>query len=318
MDGGGGAYVGGGHRMAKKVLIVETGGPRLDAFLAGRLTGFTRVFLKGLIEAGHVTVDGARSDPDERVVEGQRIRVELPQSAGGEDFEDWVIFEDKRLLVLHKPAGLLMHPLGSSWLVSPEAARAEVETNLAALLQIHRPAILKAGTPRCGIVHRLDRPTSGALVVAKDPETYAAMTGAFKEREVDKTYRAIARGVLAGASRVQAPIGRAPGHRRIVVTSLGKPAETAFKVLSKKKAATLVEARPLTGRTHQIRAHLAFLGHPVAGDPEFDPRRGGAPMPPRMMLHAYRIAFVHPASGRPAEFTAEPPKDFVDFWKSLK
>jgi 23S rRNA pseudouridine1911/1915/1917 synthase len=220
-------------------------------------------------------------------------------------------------MVLHKPSGLLMHPLGSSWLTSPEAARAEPITNLAALLQVHRPAILKAGTPRCGIVHRLDRATSGALVVAKDPETYTAMTEAFKEREIDKTYRAIARGVLAGASHVDAPIGRAPGHRRIVVTGLGKPAETSFKAIAKKKTATLIEAKPLTGRTHQIRAHLAYLGHPVAGDPEFDTRSADIKVPPRMMLHAYRIAFIHPASGRPAEFTAEPPADFTAFWKSL-
>jgi 23S rRNA pseudouridine1911/1915/1917 synthase len=210
-----------------------------------------------------------------------------------------------------------MHPLGSSWLTSPEAARAEPEPNLAALLQVHRPAILKAGTPRCGIVHRLDRPTSGVLLVAKDPETHAALCADFEARAMDKTYRAVARGELKAGARVQAPVGRAPGSRRVVVTSLGKSAETAFKAVSKKKAATLVEAKPLTGRTHQIRAHLAFIGHPVMGDPEFDKPAAGQPVAPRLMLHAYRIAFEHPASGRPAMFTAEPPKDFASFWKSL-
>lgn len=303
----------------RKTLLVETGGPRLDAFLAKNLTGYTRVFLKGLVEAGRVTVDGERRDADDRVAEGERIWVELPEHEGllGADFESWVIFEDKRLFVLNKPSGLLMHPLGSSWLKTPEAARAESTENLAALIQVHRPAIVKAGTPRCGIVHRLDRMTSGVLVVAKDPETYEALCAAFKAREMDKTYRAIARGALAGSSRVQAPIGREPGQRRIVVTSLGKPAETGFKAVSKKKTATLVEAKPLTGRTHQIRAHLAFLGHPVAGDPEFDKRAEGVPVPPRMMLHAYQLMFEHPASGRPAQFFAEPPKDFAAFWKSL-
>ena len=303
----------------KKTMLVETGGPRLDAFLARKMTGYTRVFLKGLIERGHVTVDGRRRDADERVAEGERVRVELPslQPVPGADFESWVLFEDRRLFVMNKPSGLLMHPLGSSWLATPEAARAESTENLAALIQVHRPAIVKAGTPRCGIVHRLDRPTSSVLVVAKDPETYAALCAAFQAREMGKTYRAIARGVLAGSARVQAPIGREPGLRRIVVTSLGKPAETGFKVLSKKKSATLVEAEPLTGRTHQIRAHLAYLGHPVAGDPEFDKRAGGGPAPPRMMLHAYRLSFEHPASGRLARFCAEPPKDFAAFWKSL-
>jgi len=302
----------------KKILKVESGGARLDAFLAKNLEGFTRVFLKGLVEAGHVTIDGERRDPDDRVESGDRVVVDLPELETSSDFESWILYEDKRLFVMNKPSGLLMHPLGESWLTNPEAARAETVENLAALIQVHRPAVLKAGTPRCGIVHRLDRLTSGVLVVAKDPETYAALTAAFKAREMDKTYRAIARGAMKGSSRVQAPIGREPGHRRIVVTGLGKTAETGFKILSKKKTATLVEAKPLTGRTHQIRAHLAFLGHPVAGDPEFDVRDAKTLVPPRMMLHAYQLLFEHPASGRPACFDAEPPKDFQKFWKELK
>lgn len=307
--------------MAKKVLIVETGGPRLDAFLAKSVEGYSRAFWKGMVEGGHVAVDGETASRADRVVEeGERVSFVLPDAPGlsDADFESWVLFEDKRLLALNKPSGLLMHPLGESWLTNPDAARAEPEPNLAALLQVHRPAILKAGTPRCGIVHRLDRPTSGVLLVAKDPETYAALCEDFKERAMDKTYRAIARGAMAGAARVQAPVGRAPGHRRVVVTSLGKSAETAFKVASKKKTATLVEAHPLTGRTHQIRAHLAHVGHPVMGDPEFDKPKAGEPVAPRLMLHAYSIAFEHPASGRPALFTAEPPKDFAAFWRKLK
>ncbi len=306
--------------MAKKILIVENGGARLDWVLSKNLTGYTRSFLKGLIEGGHVTLDGRRvMRADVRVEDAARVTVELPELAGlvDADFESWVLFEDKRLLVLNKPSGLLMHPLGSSWLTSPAAARAEPEPNLAALLQVHRPAILKAGTERCGIVHRLDRPTSGVLLVAKDPEVYAALCEDFKERAMDKTYRAVARGRLENAARVDAPIGRAPGHRRIVVTALGKSAETSFKAVAKKKSATLVEAKPLTGRTHQIRAHLAHMGHPVMGDVEFDAPREGEPRAPRLMLHAYSIAFEHPASGRPALFTAEPPKDFTGFWKSL-
>ncbi|MDE2511860.1 MAG: RluA family pseudouridine synthase [Elusimicrobia bacterium] len=305
--------------MAKKILTVETGGPRLDAFLAKFLDGYTRVFLKDLISAGHVAVNGKTRDADERVAEGDRVTVELPELApvAGTDFESWVLFEDKRLMVLNKPSGLLMHPLGSSWLVSPEAARAESQENLAALLQVHRPAILKARTPRCGIVHRLDRPTSGVLVVAKDPEIYAALCAGFKAREMEKTYRAIVRGEMAGKSRIDAPIGRLPGLRKIVVTAMGKPAETAFKVVSKKKGAALVEAMPLTGRTHQIRAHLAHMGHPVMGDSEFDRPGPGEAAAPRLMLHAYKLLFEHPASGRPAMFTAEPPKDFAAFWKSL-
>lgn len=301
----------------KKSLLVERSGPRLDAFLAAALSGYSRAFLKDMVERGGVTVDGRRLDADERVQEGQRVLIELPETeaASPEAFESWVLYEDKHILVLDKPAGLLMHPLGDSWLKSPEAARAGRESNLAAELQVHRPAILKAGTPRCGIVHRLDRPTSGVLAVAKDSASYAALTRAFKEREMDKSYRAIVRGVPAARSRVQAPIGRLPGLRKIVVTALGKSAETAFSVLSKKKASALVSAQPLTGRTHQIRAHLAYIGHPVAGDPEFD--RRGVPGAPRLMLHAYRLAFEHPITGKPMRLEAEPPADFKRFWKSL-
>lgn len=302
----------------KKRLIVETDLPRLDAFLSKNLAGYSRTFLKDMVGRGQVTVDGAVVDADEPVLEGQVVEVVLPETvaATSDDFESWVLFEDKRLLVLNKPTGLLMHPLGDSWLKSPEAARAGRETNLAAELQVHRPVILKAGTPRCGIVHRLDRPTSGVLAVAKDPETYAALTDMFKERWMDKTYRAIVRGVPPPTSRVQAPIGREPGQRRVVVTPLGKTAETSFRVVTKKKAAALVEAKPLTGRTHQIRAHLAHIGHAVMGDPEFD--RKGVPAAPRLMLHAYRLAFEHPFTGRPALFEAQPPADFRSFWRSLK
>jgi len=302
----------------KKRLIVETDQPRLDAFLSRFLTGYSRAFLKDMIGRGMVKVEGKVVDADEPVVEGQRVDVELPEtaSASADDFESWVLYEDKRMLVLNKPSGLLMHPLGDSWLKSPEAARAGRETNLAAELQVHRPAILKAGTPRCGIVHRLDRPTSGVLLVAKDPETYSALTDMFKERYMDKIYRAIVRGVPPATSRVVAPIGREPGLRKIVVTPLGKPAETSFRVVTKKKVAALVEAKPLTGRTHQIRAHLAHIGHPVMGDTEFD--RMGVPAAPRLMLHAYRISFEHPFTGRPARFEANPPADFNKFWRSLK
>lgn len=295
---------------------VEHTGKRLDAFLAEMLPKFSRVFLKGLIEGGHVSVDGKPGQASKKVLEGQSVEVALPAAPKGPDsdeFESWVLFEDRRLLVLNKPSGLLMHPLGESWLTSPEAARAEAEVNLAGLLQEHRPAILKAGTPRCGIVHRLDKPTSGVLAVAKDPETYAAMTEAFRDRVMEKTYRAIVQGVPNPTSRVKAPVGRNPGHRRVVVTPLGKTAETAFKVIGKGKKASLVEATPLTGRTHQIRAHLAYLGHPVAGDLEFPGMKA-----PRLMLHAYRLAFVHPLTGKDAEFTADPPADFAAFWKSLK
>lgn len=301
-------------------LVVEYEGARLDRFLADRLDGLSRGHVKDLIERGCVTVGGEQETADYRLKAEEVVEVTFPEAAaGGEDFERWVLHEDKHLLVLRKPAGLLMHPLGESWLSSPKAAISDKRSNLAGLLQQHRAGILEAGVERCGIVHRLDRQTSGVLLVAKTPAAYEALLEAFKERRITKLYRAAVRGVPAQErARVRAPIGRNPGHRRVIVTQFGKSAETAFTVVETAAVAALVEARPLTGRTHQIRAHLAYLGHPVLGDIEFDKQMPGAPWPERMLLHAYSVELTHPGTGRKVSYTAPLPEDFRLFWKQLK
>lgn len=294
---------------------------RLDKLLALRLGKYSRGHIQDLIERGLVTVDGAKSSSDRKLKGGERVVVSSAKADWPElaSFESWVVHEDASVIVLNKPAGLLMHPLGESWLTSPEAAQAEPDANLAGILQRARPEILRKGTPRCGIVHRLDRQTSGVLLVAKNPAAYEALVGDFKERLVEKLYRAVVRGVPEDkASRVEAPIGRDPGHRKIKVTPYGKVAETTIKVVGTAKGAALVEAKPLTGRTHQIRAHLALTGHPVMGDVEFDKKEQGKPWPPRLMLHAYCVAFEHPKTGRVVEYVCEPPADFAKFWRSLK
>lgn len=298
-------------------MTADVAGTRLDQFVALKLERYSRSHVKSLIKRGLVTVGGVVRPADHRLKEGERVVVAIVETGWGPagEFEGWVLHEDKNLLVLNKPPGLLMHPLGASWLKAPEAALSELEPNLAGLLQLARPAILEAGTPRCGIVHRLDRQTSGVLLAAKTPRAYDRLVSQFKEREIEKLYRAIVRGVPRDkAPRVEAPIGRLPGHRKITVTPFGKAAETSFKVVSSCPSAAVVEAKPLTGRTHQIRAHLALLGHPVMGDDEFDTPRGRKPWPPRLMLHAYRVSFSHPRTGKAAVFTAEPPKDFQAFW----
>ncbi len=300
-----------------ETFVSDVAGTRLDQFLALKLPRYSRGHAQILIAQGAVTVDGVQRSPDHRLKDGARVAVNLGGSdwSGKDEFESMVIFEDKNMLVLLKPAGLLMHPLGDSWLKAPEAALAEVAPNLAGLLQKARPEILRAKTPRCGIVHRLDRQTSGVLLAAKTPKAYESLVEQFKEREIQKLYRAIVRGVPDDRlTKVDAPIGRLPGHRKITVSPFGKAAETSFKVVASCKSAAIVEARPLTGRTHQIRAHLGHLGHPVMGDEEFDTPRLRAPWPPRLMLHAHQIQFTHPQTGKPAEFRAEPPKDFRDFW----
>jgi len=301
--------------------LVGEANTRLDKLLALRLGKYSRSHIQDLVARGHVTVDGAKWENSKKLKGGERIVVSSAGAAWPEfaSFETWVVHEDADLIVLNKPAGLLMHPLGESWLTSPEAALAEPDANLAGVLQRARPEILKRGVPRCGIVHRLDRQTSGVLLVAKTKAAYDALIEAFKDRLVEKLYRAVVRGVPADkATRVEAPIGRDPGHRKVKVTPFGKQAQTHIRVVAKAKGAALVEAKPLTGRTHQIRAHLALTGHPVLGDVEFDKRVDGKPWPPRLLLHAFRVAFEHPKSGKRVEFTCEPPSDFARFWRSLK
>jgi len=303
-------------------FLAESPGERLDRFLAGRLPQFSRSHLKRLIAQGAVRVNGEPAEADRRLKAADAVELQFPAPRWGEPFgrfEGWVLHEDAELLVLDKPAGLLMHPLGSSWLCAPEAALSEPEPNLAGLLLQNRPDISAAGTPRCGIVHRLDRLTSGVLLVAKTPAAAGALIRDFKDRRVAKTYRAVVRGEWRQRrASVSAPVGRKPGHRRVIATPFGKEASTAFSVMETCPSGALVEARPLTGRTHQIRVHLSLLGHPVMGDAEFDHPRPDEPRPPRLMLHAYRIEFAHPARGRPVAFTVRIPRDMRDFWAACR
>ncbi|MDD5657977.1 MAG: RluA family pseudouridine synthase [Elusimicrobia bacterium] len=301
----------------RREFPVEEPCRRLDLFLAGRLAQLSRGYIKRLIERGEVRVNGSAAAADSKLKAGDRVelseaRPPWPEPYG--KFSDWIIHEDSALLVLDKPAGLLMHPLGTSWLACPEAALCEPEPNLAGLLLRERPAVAAAGTPRCGIVHRLDRSTSGVLLVAKTPAAYEALVRAFKDRRVRKTYRAWVRGRWGTReASVEAPVGRKPGHRRVIATPYGKEAFTTFSVLKEASWGALVEARPLTGRTHQIRVHLSLLGHPVMGDPEFDHPGPGEPRPPRMMLHAYRVELEHPATGRTVSFWCHAFKNFRNF-----
>jgi 23S rRNA pseudouridine1911/1915/1917 synthase len=299
----------------ERVFVCELGGGRLDRFLTDKLSDFSRSYVQDLISRGRVTVDGKPKRRDYHLQEEERVKVRLEDASWeGSDFDRWVIFEDKDLLVIDKPAGLLVHPLGPSWLKAPQAALTEREPNLAGLIQKARPQLSRAGLERCGIVHRLDRPTSGVMLVAKTAQAQRGLLEDFKDRSVNKTYWAIVRGSPRQDELVSAPVGRKQSRRTVEVTPYGKTAETALKVLRKSPQFSWVEAKPRTGRTHQIRAHLAWLGHPVAGDPDFDK---GAPAPPRMMLHAHRIAFIHPVSGEPVSFKAGAPEDFRTFWAQV-
>jgi 23S rRNA pseudouridine1911/1915/1917 synthase len=296
-------YTSGEAASPKLAFAVEPGlaGLRLDQALARLLPRESRSRLARLVEEGAVLVDGERVRPRHRLRGGERLEVTLKPRPEEEAFRPEaidldVIHEDDDVLVVAKPAGLVVHPGSGNW----------AGTMLNALL--HRVPALKS-LPRAGIVHRLDKETSGLLVVAKTEEAMQDLVRQLQARTVKRTYLAIARGAVPGEGTVDAPIGRHPAQRtRMAVVPGGKPAVTHYRVRERFGAHALVECDLETGRTHQIRVHLASIGHPLEGDPVYGAR--GARRLPRQALHAWKLAFVHPRTGRPVRFTAPPPADF--------
>jgi 23S rRNA pseudouridine1911/1915/1917 synthase len=286
-------------------------GQRLDAWLARRLPALSRSRLRRLIDEGHVRLDGARVRPSTRLRPAQVARVLVPPPLAAEpqaeDIPLDVVYEDAHLLVVNKPAGLVVHP----------GAGAARGTLVNALLGRVRDLSGVGGVLRPGIVHRLDRGTSGLLVVAKEDETHRALARQFAGRAVEKEYLALALGAPAPpAGEVDAPIGRDPVRRQrmSVRAPRGREAHTSWRVEERFDGATLLRVRIRTGRTHQVRVHLASIGHPVAGDAAY----GGTRTPPsrraaareallsleRPALHAARLSFTHPASGERLTFEA--------------
>jgi 23S rRNA pseudouridine1911/1915/1917 synthase len=253
------------------------------------------------VEEGAVLVDGEPGKQARRLRGGERIEVALgprPEEVAfrPEAIDLDVLHEDEHVLVLSKPAGLVVHPGSGNW----------AGTMLNALL--HRVPALKH-LPRAGIVHRLDKETSGLLVVAKTETAMQHLVRQLQARTVKRTYLALARGIVAGPGTVEAPIGRHPTQRtRMAVVPGGKPAITHYRPKKRFAAHTLLECDLETGRTHQIRVHLASLGHPLEGDPVYGGK--GARRLERQALHAWRLAFVHPATGETLRFEAPPPADF--------
>jgi 23S rRNA pseudouridine1911/1915/1917 synthase len=302
------------------LAVDEVGaGTRLDRFLAERLPGLSRARLQALIEAGQVRVDGREAKAAARLRAGQAVSVTVPPPEparpGPEPIPLAVVHQDQHLLVVDKPAGLVVHP---------GAGRAS-GTLVNALLHHVRDLSGVGGVLRPGIVHRLDRGTSGLMVVAKDDETHRALARQFADRRVEKEYLAVVLGVPARAEGViEAPIGRDPVHRRrmSVRAPRGRSARSSYRVLEAFPGAALLRVRIQTGRTHQIRVHLAALGHPVAGDATYGGRRARAPEAvaalDRPALHAARLAFDHPATGRRLAFDSPLPPDLQRLVEALR
>jgi len=291
------------------VLTVEpaSAGARLDRWLSERLTELSRAKLQALIRGGLVRVDGAVSRAAHRLRGGERVEVDVPPPADEtltpESVPLSIVYEDAHVLVVDKPAGTVVHP---------GAGRSA--GTLAAAILAHAPTTAGVGGPRRpGIVHRLDKDTSGLLVVAKTPQAYDDLVEQLGARTVTRRYLAVVHGrVRANEAVVDAPIGRHPTDRvkmAIRPAGRGKRAVTRYRVLERFADFTFLEVRLETGRTHQIRVHLASLGHPVVGDSVYGKPRTRSPIPlDGYALHATGLAFVHPAFRKVIECTAPIPE----------
>jgi 23S rRNA pseudouridine1911/1915/1917 synthase len=296
--------------LRKAVVPDALHGQRLDKALVQFAPEFSRSHLQGLIEAGHVRVGGVvRATSSSKVAAGQPIEIELVATAESQAFRAEalplaIVHEDAQVLVLDKRAGWVVHPAAGNW----------SGTLLNALLAHHAGA---AGLPRAGIVHRLDKDTSGLMVVAKTLPAFTALVRMIAVREVHRQYRAIAHGeVVAAPFSIDAPIGRDPRVRvRMAVVTHGKQARTDVERVAFAGGYSALRCTLHTGRTHQIRVHLASRGHPLVGDALY----GGAPAlgMQRQALHAARLEFEHPASGKRMSFDAAPPPDFAQAWEQL-
>jgi 23S rRNA pseudouridine1911/1915/1917 synthase len=306
-------------------FIVEESLPsgRLDTFLRIKYPAISRGALQRLIEEGHIRVNNRIVKPTHHPRSGEKIEVHWPEArpdkAQPEKIPLDILFEDKSLLVVNKPAGLVVHP----------AAGHEEHTLVNALLH-HCKGSLSGigGVARPGIVHRLDKETSGCLVVAKNDGTHLALSKQFAAREVKKIYNAIVCGEPARESgEIRAAIARHPTHRKRMAArdeESGRAAHTSYKILERLYAATLMEAQIHTGRTHQVRVHFQFIGHPLVGDDTYGARQNARLTEltnyaaSRVMLHARELSFIHPRTEKPVKFEAPLPKDFLAALKLLR
>jgi 23S rRNA pseudouridine1911/1915/1917 synthase len=300
------------HRTIELIVPKEASRMRLDRFLADAVETHSRARLQQLIRGGFVLLNGQDARPRDLVRMGDHVRLTEPPpekiDTRPEAIPLEILFEDDDLLVINKPAGLVVHP-----------GAGHPEHTLVNALLYHCPALSGiGGKERPGIVHRLDKDTSGCLVVAKNDEAHHGLSAQFAARTVDKIYLALVAGKLRKSSGViEGEIARHRVHRQkmSVVPSRGRAAKTDYRVVRAGKEASLIECRLYSGRTHQIRVHLHHLGHPVLGDKVYAPKL--AKNLPRQMLHAWKLGFQHPRSGQWKNFEAPLPADFSEGIKSL-
>jgi 23S rRNA pseudouridine1911/1915/1917 synthase len=300
----------------------DSEGVRLDRYLASIVPDQSRSQLQRLIKEGRVQVDGAAAKANHAVRAGERVDVDIPEPVEAvpqaEALPLHIVYDDPDLVVVDKPAGMVVHP----------AAGHASGTLVNALLHHVKDLSGIGGEKRPGIVHRLDRGTSGLMVVAKHDASHDELSRQFHDREVDKEYIALVWGVVQAGRRIDAPIGRDPANRKKMSAKARRSREAVTRIVRAEHlgpALTLVQVAIHTGRTHQIRVHLSAIGHPVVGDPLYGGVHRRVPGDVRAVthldrpfLHAARLAFNHPSDGRKMEFTSELPADLQRVVEELR
>ena len=299
-------------RMESKLIIDvpdEETGERIDSFLSGK-TDFTRTRIQQLIKDRNITVNGKPTKSSYKIEENDEIIIEVPEvettEIKPENIKIDIVYEDSDIAVINKQAGLVVHPAHGHY----------SGTLVNALLYHIKDLSGINGEIRPGIVHRLDKDTSGLIVIAKNDKVHTALTEMFQEKKIRKTYLAILKGKLnKSEGKIVTQIGRDKNDRKKMTViddaAKGKNAITNYRVISQNNLFTLVKVNIETGRTHQIRVHMRHLGYPILGDSVY----GRKDNEKRQMLHAYKLEFIHPVTGRQMEFIGEIPEDFQ---KALK
>ena len=305
-----------GEQKVELTVAEEMSGKRLDSVLAGMMPEYSRSFIQKLFENGSITVGGdSCSEKKRKAAAGDIVEITIPQperlEVEAEDIPLDIVYEDDELLVVDKPAGMVVHP-----------APGNHSGTLVNALMYHCDDALSSinGVIRPGIVHRIDKDTSGLLMVAKTDRAHNALSAQLAEHSITRRYKAIVySNIKEDEGTVDKPIGRDPGNRlrNAVVYTNSKNAVTHYRVLERFGGFTLVEAVLETGRTHQIRVHMAYIRHPLLGDTLYGPakNRYGAK---RQMLHAGVLGFVHPVTGEYMEFNSPLPQDFEDVLAKLR
>ena len=296
------------------IVAIDEAGERVDAFLR-RKTELSRSRVSELILSGALSINGKEQlKPSYKVESGQCISLAVPDTQAvdiaPQNIPIDILYQDRDIVVINKPCGMVVHP----------AAGNEDGTLVNALMYHIRDLSGIGGEMRPGIVHRLDKDTSGLILVAKNDKAHIVMSEQFKSRTMETHYRAVAFGSFSqDTDLIDAPIARHPVDRKkMAVVPDGKPSQTEWRVIERLRGATYLDVHLLTGRTHQIRVHMQSVGHPLLGDKIYAPHIKTSVHVPRLMLHAYSLAFTHPVTGEHMELTAPIPEQFSTVLNKLR